>query len=132
MCERSCTSASRAYQALRSALADPRAAGERLAAKGKPVVWTLGDDVPEEIILACGMTPVRLFGWYGPRPNAEKYLEASFGALWRGYFETVAGGHLGDAPQTLVLSNSSDLIQKLYYYFLQLGRLEPERSMPRL
>lgn len=90
----------------------------------------LGDEVPEEIILAAGMVPVRLWGKSGDRPHADTYLEASFGAVWRGYFESLVSEETSRLIDHLVLSNSSDIIQKLYYYLLQLKKIEPERHLP--
>ena len=59
---------------------------------GKKTVWTLGCDVPDEIIIAAGMLPVRLSGKYENQPNADKYLENSFGPDWRAMFEKIMCG----------------------------------------
>lgn len=130
MSERSCAAASRAYGMLKKAYAERDSAVAAIRSSGKKCVFMFGDDVPEELIIAHGMFPVRLIGEYGPRPNADKYLEQSFGALWRGYFEKIVNGSLAGCMDYLVLSNSSDIIQKLYYYLLQLARIEPERKLP--
>lgn len=130
MSERSCAAASRAYGMLKKAYSERDLAVSAIKKSGRKCVFMFGDDVPEELIIAHGMFPVRLIGEYGPRPNADKYLEQSFGALWRGCFEKIVNGSLGECMDYLVLSNSSDIIQKLYYYLLQLGRIEPERRLP--
>ena len=128
--ERSCTQKSAAYNELKKAFENKREAIRDLMKDGKKAVFMLGDDVPEEIIMAGGMIPVRLCGYYGPRPDADKYLEISFGALWRGLFETVMNGEYSDMMDYLVLANSSDLIQKLYYYLIEIKRTEPSRKLP--
>ena len=132
MSERSCALKSDAYAKLKKAFENKREAIADLKKSGKKAVFMLGDDVPEEIIIAGGMIPVRLCGYYGARPNADKYLEISFGALWRGLFEAVMNGEYADMMDYLVLANSSDLIQKLYFYLNEIKRVEPERKLPEI
>ncbi len=128
--ERSCALKSAAYLELKKAFENKREAIADLRKDGKKTVFMLGDDVPEEIIMAGGMVPVRLCGYYGPRPNADKYLEISFGALWRGLFEAIMNGEYADMMDYLVLANSSDIIQKLFYYLQEIKRTEPSRKLP--
>ncbi len=99
---------------------------------GKKVVCVAGYDVPDELILAAGMVPFRVTGYYGgERKSAEKYLEYSFGAIWKGLWESIAEDYAGLADR-LAFSNSTDMFLKLYYYFRTLKRLEPERVLPEL
>ena len=99
---------------------------------GKGVVCIAGYDVPEEIILAAGMLPFRVTGYYGgERVSAEKYLEYSFGAIWKGLWESIAEDYAG-LMDYLVFSSSSDMFLKLFYYFRTMQRLEPERPLPEL
>ena len=99
---------------------------------GKGVVCIAGYDVPEEIILAAGMLPFRVTGYYGgERPSADKYLEYSFGAIWKGLWESIAEDYAG-LMDYLVFCSSSDMFLKLFYYFRTLRRLEPERKLPEL
>ena len=99
---------------------------------GKKVVCVLGYDVPEEIILAAGMLPFRVTGFYGgARKSAEQYLEYSFGAIWKGIWETVTEDCAG-LMDYAVFSGSSDMFLKLFYYLRALQRLEPERPLPEL
>lgn len=132
MPERSCALDSRAYQTLKETFRDQRGAVTRMQGAGKKMVFMLGDDVPEEVILAADLVPVRLTGHQGDRPNADRYLEVSFGAQWRGCFETLTNGSCDGLVAHAVLSNSSDLIQRLYYYLLQLRRIEPGVRIPEL
>ena len=99
---------------------------------GRGVVCIAGYDVPEEIILAADMLPFRVTGYYGgARVSAEKYLEYSFGAIWKGLWESIAEDYAG-LMDHLVFSSSSDMFLKLYYYFRTMQRLEPERALPDL
>lgn len=99
---------------------------------GKKVVCVAGYDVPDEIILAAGMLPFRVTGYYGgERKSAEKYLEYSFGAIWKGLWESVAEDYAG-LMDYLVFCSSSDMFLKLFYYFRTMQRLEPERALPEL
>lgn len=127
---RSCAANSPAYTELKWAFDNKRKAILKLMESGRKNVWMMGDDVPEEVIMAAGMLPVRLCGYHGPRPNADKYLEISFGAQWRGLFEAILNDEYTGMMDYLVLSNSSDIIQKLYYYLIEFKRMEPERKLP--
>ncbi|MBR4443823.1 MAG: 2-hydroxyacyl-CoA dehydratase [Clostridia bacterium] len=99
---------------------------------GRGVVCIAGYDVPEEIILAAGMLPFRVTGYYGgARVSADKYLEYSFGAIWKGLWESIAEDYAG-LMDHLVFSSSSDMFLKLFYYFRTMQRLEPERPLPEL
>lgn len=130
MAIRSCAEESPAFSELKWAFDNKRKAISKLMEGGRKAVWMMGDDVPEEVIMAAGMLPVRLCGYYGPRPNADKYLEISFGAYWRGLFEAVLNEEYAGMMDYLVLSNSSDILLKFFYYLTELKRMEPERKLP--
>lgn len=99
---------------------------------GRKVVCIAGYDIPDEIILAAGMLPFRVTGYYGgKRVSAEKYLEYSFGAIWTGIWESIAEDYAG-LMDYLVFCSSSDMFLKLFYYFRTLKGLEPERPLPEL
>ena len=117
---------------LKKAYDDRKAVLKSWKDSGKKVVCVAGYDVPDELILAAGMVPFRVTGYYGgERKSAEKYLEYSFGAIWKGLWESIAEDYAGLADR-LVFSNSTDMFLKLYYYFRTLKRLEPERVLPEL
>ncbi len=124
---------SEAFRALKEAYDDKQKAVKKWKACGKKAVFMLGDDIPEELIIAAGLLPVRLTGWYGgERVNADKYLERSFGPIWRGVFEAVVNGSLKDEMDFLVLQNSSDMILKIFYYLREMKRAYKEISLPPL
>ena len=121
-----------AFVRLKTAYDDRKAVLSDWKRSGKKVVCIAGYDVPEEIILAAGMLPFRVTGYYGgERKSAEKYLEYSFGAVWKGLWESIAEDYAG-LMDYLVFCSSSDMFLKLFYYFRTLRRLEPERPLPEL
>ena len=121
-----------AFKRLKAAYDGRKQVLSRWRQSGKGVVCIAGYDVPEEIILAAGMLPFRVTGYYGgERKSAEKYLEYSFGAIWKGLWESIAEDYAG-LMDYLVFSSSSDMFLKLFYYFRTMQRLEPERPLPEL
>ncbi len=121
-----------AFVKLKQAYDDRKGVLSAWKRSGKKVVCIAGYDVPEEIILAGGMLPFRVTGYYGgERKSADKYLEYSFGAIWKGLWESIAEDYAG-LMDYLVFSSSSDMFLKLFYYFRTLQRLEPERALPEL
>ena len=121
-----------AFGKLKQAYDDRKGVLSAWKSSGKKVVCIAGYDVPEEIILAGGMLPFRVTGYYGgERKSAEKYLEYSFGAIWKGLWESIAEDYAG-LMDYLVFSSSSDMLLKLFYYFRTMQRLEPERPLPEL
>ena len=121
-----------AFTRLKSAYDDRKQVLAGWKQSGKGVVCIAGYDVPEEIILAAGMLPFRVTGYYGgERVSAEKYLEYSFGAIWKGLWESIAEDYAG-LMDYLVFSSSSDMFLKLFYYLRTMRRLEPERPLPEL
>ena len=121
-----------AFARLKAAYDDRKAVLSAWKRSGKGVVCIAGYDVPEEIILAAEMLPFRVTGYYGgARTSAEKYLEYSFGAIWKGLWESIAEDYAG-LMDYLVFSSSSDMFLKLFYYFRTMQRLEPERPLPEL
>ena len=124
--------ASEAFQRLKQAYDGRKQVLSGWKESGRGVVCIAGYDVPEEIILAAEMLPFRVTGYYGgARVSAEKYLEYSFGAIWKGLWESIAEDYAG-LMDHLVFSSSSDMFLKLFYYFRTMQRLEPERPLPEL
>ncbi len=121
---------STAFSKLKAVYDDRKAVLKSWKDSGKKVACVAGYDVPDELIIAAGMTPFRVTGYYGgERVSADKYLEYSWGAIWRGLWETIAEDYAG-LMDNCVFSSSSDMFLKLYYYFRTLKRLEPERTLP--
>lgn len=120
------------FQQLKAIYDDKKSALISLKNSGKKIVCTAGCDVPEEVILAAGMLPFPITGYYGgERVSAEKYLEYSFGCVWKGMWETILEDYKGMIDY-LALSSSQDMYLKFFYYLRALKRLEPERPLPEL
>ena len=121
-----------AFVRLKTAYDDRKAVLKGWKDAGKKVVCVAGYDVPDEIILAAGMLPFRVTGYYGgERKSADKYLEYSFGAIWKGIWESITEDYTG-LMDYLVFCSSSDMFLKLFYYFRPMSRLEPERTLPEI
>lgn len=104
---------------LTSVLTDPLSAAN---ASGRPVVLYVSNDIPVELIYACGCFPLQLPT--APRAEygrADRYLEPNFEPMVRTALEQLLQGELNDAS-LLVLPRSIDAWQRLYYYLCELGR----------
>ena len=99
-------------------------------AGGGRVVGCLGADVPEEYLLAGGLLPIRI----APDPKsdleyADRYLEACFDPQVRSQFDRIL--RPGEKPwDYLAVSNSTDVLVRVYLYLRELRRSEPEAGVP--
>lgn len=99
----------------------PLAAARAEHARGRRIVGYLGDDVPVELILAANALPLRLDVVPGATLLADRYLESSFGPMYRSYLEQWLRGDF-DFIETIVFPRSNDSAQRLYYYVCELQR----------
>ena len=109
---------------LTSVLSEPLSAAK---ASGRPIVLYVSNDIPVELIYACGCFPLQLPT--APRADysrADRYLEPNFEPMVRTALEQLLQGELRDAS-LLVLPRSSDAWQRLYYYLCELRRSFGER-----
>ena len=122
---------SKAFLALKDAY-DHREKGAAAArAAGAKVVGELGFDVPEELVLAAGMFPVRIYADPGKSlEETDKYLEYSFEPVVRAQFEKIIDGTYGSQLDYLAISNSTDVIIRIFLYLRELKRVEPEKPVP--
>ena len=122
---------SKAFLALKDAY-DHREKGAAAArAAGAKVVGELGFDVPEELVLAAGMFPVRIYADPGKSlEETDKYLEYSFEPVVRAQFEKIIDGTYGSQLNYLAISNSTDVIIRIFLYLRELKRVEPEKPVP--
>ena len=104
-------------------------AAEFRAAGGR-VVGCLGADVPEEYLLAGGLLPIRIC----PDPKsgleyADRYLEACFDPMVRSQFDRIL--RPGEKPwDCIAVSNSTDVLVRVYLYLRELRRSVPEAQAP--
>ena len=99
-------------------------------AGGGKVVGCLGADVPEEYLLAGGLLPIRIAP--DPKPlsgEVDKYLELCFDPMVRSQFDRIV--RPGEKPwDHLAVSNSTDVLVRVYLYLRELRRSEPASGVP--
>ncbi len=101
-------------------------------AQGGQVVGCLGSDVPEELLIAAGLLPVRVCG--DPEADLERadpYIEHAFDPRVRSQFLRIIDGSYSYLDH-LVVSSSSDALVRVFYYLRELRRTEPELPIPDL
>lgn len=97
---------------------------------GNRIIGCLGNDVPEEILIAAGYIPYHICGTPGKEtPNADKYLELAFEPGAKSLFEKIVDGTYKTLDR-LVISNSSDVLVRLFYYMRQIRRVDPDVVLP--
>lgn len=77
------------------------------------------------------MFPVRIYA--DPAKSLEetdKYLEYSFEPVVRAQFEKIIDGTYGSQIDYLAISNSTDVIIRIFLYLRELKRVEPEKPVP--
>ncbi|MBQ6670491.1 MAG: 2-hydroxyacyl-CoA dehydratase [Firmicutes bacterium] len=107
------------------------AAALAFKAKGGKVLAKLGFDVPDELVLAAGLMPVQVYA----DPDKElvytnKILEYAFDPMVRKQFEKMVDGTYKDLADYLVVSNSTDVLIRVFLYLRELIRSEPEMPVP--
>lgn len=132
MAIRECAANCKPFVAFRNAYDDRAASVKKIKDTGKKVIWTFSGNVPDEVIYAAGMIPIR--GWGAPAPwrEADRWLELSFGPVWRAIFETVMSGAYRNLMDGVVFSTNYTMLGKLYDYMGWIMDREPERDLPPL
>ena len=128
---RNCALSSPAFSALLDVWQHRDRAAAEFRRKGGRVVGCLGGDVPEEYVIAGGMLPVRI----PPDPEsglgeADKYLEACFDPMVRSQFDRIVRGETAKLCDFLAVSNSTDVLVRVYLYLRELRRTEPASPVP--
>jgi benzoyl-CoA reductase/2-hydroxyglutaryl-CoA dehydratase subunit BcrC/BadD/HgdB len=101
-------------------------------AQGGQVVGCLGSDVPEELLIAAGLLPVRVCG--DPEAGlqaADLYMERAFDPRVRSRFLRIIDGSYSYLDH-LVVSNSSDALVRAFYYLRALRMADPSLPVPDL
>lgn len=119
-----------AYIALRTAYMNRDRTLQARKMDGKKIIWTFGATAPEEIIYAADMIPIRGWGCDEPWVESEKYLEASFGPVWRACFDNIMNGKRRNLMDGVVYSASASMLGKLCDYQKKIAEREPERNLP--
>jgi benzoyl-CoA reductase/2-hydroxyglutaryl-CoA dehydratase subunit BcrC/BadD/HgdB len=101
-------------------------------AQGGQVVGCLGSDVPEELLIAAGLLPVRVCG--DPEADlelADPYIEHAFDPRVRSRFLRIIDGSYSYLDH-LVVSSSSDALVRVFYYLRALRLADPSLPIPDL
>ncbi len=100
---------------------------------GRKVVGELGCDVPDEILIGGGMLPVRVYADPGkPLTETDRYLEYAFDPIVRAQFEKIVDGTYDSQIDALAISNSTDVLIRIYLYLREMKRTEPEKPVPEV
>ncbi len=106
-----------------------RAAREWKAAGGL-VVGYVSVDVPEELLIASGVFPLRLTADpAGSTALADRYVAPSFNPLVRSLLNRLLDGTYAFLDH-IILTNSSEALVRLFYCLREIKRVEPYASMP--
>ena len=128
---RKCAMESAAFRRLFKAYTDREETAVRWRSSGKKVIGELGCDVPDELIIAAGMLPVRVYADpEKPLVETDKYLEYAFDPVVRAQFERIVDGSCSRYMDHLVISNSTDVVIRIYFYLREMRRIEPEKPVP--
>jgi benzoyl-CoA reductase/2-hydroxyglutaryl-CoA dehydratase subunit BcrC/BadD/HgdB len=121
-----------ALSALRAACAEPYAAARVAHAEGRKVVGYIGHSVPVELIEAAGCFPVMLSGDPSqPTELADRYLDDDFDGAARALLQQILSGQCEFLDMLIVPRSSNELLH-LYYFLLEIARIEPDLRLPRI
>lgn len=123
-------STGKAYLKLSKAYYERERTIQEYKAQGAKTIGCMGSDVPEELLIAAGFLPVRISGDpQGKNQQADLYLEMAFDPVARSQFDRLLDGTYANLDH-LVISNSTDVLVRLYFYLREIHRLEPQRAIP--
>ena len=123
---RDCALQTPAFAELKAIYDDRDTVARRWKAEGRKVIGKLGCDVPDEMIIAAGMLPVQVYADADkPLDETDKYLEYAFDPMVRAQFERLVDGTYADLIDALAISNSTDVVIRVFLYLRELRRVEP-------
>ena len=128
---RTCALKSAAFKALKDAYDNREAAAAKWRAAGGKVLGELGCDVPDELVLAAGMMPVHIYADPARElTETNKYLEFAFEPVVRAQFEKLVDGTYANQIDYLAISNSTDVVIRIFLYLREIHRVEPDKAVP--
>lgn len=128
---RACALETPAFAQLLQAYQNREEAPRAFCRSGGKVVAKLGFDVPDELILAAGMMPVQVYADPArPLKKTDVYLEFAFDPMVRGQFEKLVDGTCAEQADFLAVSNSTDVIIRVYLYLREIQRQNLEALPP--
>ncbi len=130
---RECASNNKTFQRLLECYSDREKVSRQFRQNGGKVIGELGSDVPDELVIAAGMLPVRIYAEKeSALIEADKYLEFSFDPVIRAQFEKLLDGTYKNEIDFLAISNSTDVVIRVYLYLREIQREEPSKPIPTL
>lgn len=130
---RECASNNKTFQRLLECYSDREKVSRQFRQNGGKVIGELGSDVPDELVIAAGMLPVRIYAEKeSALIEADKYLEFSFDPVIRAQFEKLLDGTYKNEIDFLAISNSTDVVIRVYLYLREIQREEPSKPIPPL
>lgn len=128
---RECALQTPAFAALKAVYDHRDTVARQWKAAGKKVIGKLGCDVPDELIIAAGMLPVQVYAdAQKPLHETNRYLEYAFDPMVRAQFERLVDGTYAELIDALAISNSTDVVIRIWLYLRELHRVEPEKAVP--
>ncbi len=131
MAIRDCAKQSKAFAALYDAYTNRDKAALAWKEQGGKVVAELGTDVPDEIIIAAGMLPIRVASDPGKELNyANIYLEQAYEPSIFTTFEKIVDGTYDVFCDHLAVSHTSDFELRMWLYLREIRRSERQLRVP--
>ena len=131
MSVRECALQSKAFSKLKEIYDHREKVSGEWRSRGKKVIGELGCDVPDEYIIAAGMLPIHVYA--DPEKElkeTDKYLEYAFDPVVRSQFEKIVDGTYAKQVDGIAISNSTDVIVRIFLYLRELKRVEPDKDLP--
>lgn len=133
MAIRQCALTCAAFQQLKHIYGNREEIPAKLRAEGVKVIGKMGCDVPDELIIAGGMLPVQIYADPSKElKETDVYLEYAFDPMVRAQFEKIVDGTYFKQIDALAISNSTDVIIRIYLYLRELHRVEPDKAVPEV
>lgn len=130
---RACALQSKAFCTLKEIYDHRDENAKKWRASGKKVVAELGCDVPDEVLLALDIHPLRVYA--DPEKELKLtnvYLEYAFDPVVRAQFEKIVDGTYENLADALVISNSTDVLIRIYLYLREIKRVHPDSPIPQV
>ena len=128
---RECALKSQAFIKLKEVYDNREAEALKWKASGKKVIGEMGCDVPDELLIAAGMLPVRVYA--SPEKElveTDRYLEYAFDPVVRSQFEKIVDGTYYELFDHLAISNSTDVVIRIFLYLREMHRVLPDKKIP--
>ena len=110
---------------------DRDAAARAVKTAGGKVLAKLGSDVPDELVLAAGLFPVQVYADPAKKlVYTDQILEFAFDPVVRKQFEKLVDGTYKELADFLAVSNSTDVLIRVFLYLREILRSMPEQPVP--